>query len=109
MEAAELVLLEIIPKLPKEEKYDLVDQMKRACKAAPAILAEGYAKKHLKRSWLKYIHDVIGECNEMVVHLTFTKKFYGKLVGEDRCSKGVDLYDKAARMLFKLGNNWKVY
>ena len=36
-----VVLIKIIVKLPKEERYDLIDQMRRACKAACAILAEG--------------------------------------------------------------------
>ena len=28
-----VVLIKIIVKLPKEERYDLIDQMRRACKA----------------------------------------------------------------------------
>ena len=64
------VLTQVVPKLPNEEKYDLADQMRRACKSAPAQLAEGYAKKNYKRSWKKYIDDAIGECNEMIHHLS---------------------------------------
>lgn len=38
------VMKEIIPKLPATEKFDLQDQLSRACKAIPRLLAEGYAK-----------------------------------------------------------------
>jgi four helix bundle protein len=62
--AAIIVLKEIVPKLPKEEKYDLASQMRRACKSPLALLAEGYAKKNYKRSWKKYIDDALGECND---------------------------------------------
>lgn len=43
-----IVLTKIIPDLPKEEKFDLVDQMRRCCKAGPALIAEGFAKRYQK-------------------------------------------------------------
>jgi len=36
-----LVITGLIPQLPQEEKFDLVQQMRRCCKAGPALLAEG--------------------------------------------------------------------
>jgi len=42
--AARMVLFQIIPKLPKAEAFDLSDQMRRAAKAIPTLIAEGYAK-----------------------------------------------------------------
>ncbi len=53
------VLTKIVPKLPREEKFDLGSQMRRACKAPPALIAEGYAKKHHKKEWQKYLNDAI--------------------------------------------------
>lgn len=46
--AMKIVLTKIIPRLPKEEKYNLVDQMRRCCQAAPALIAEGFAKRYQK-------------------------------------------------------------
>lgn len=40
------VMTKIVPRLPPEEKYDLVDQLRRSCKAIPRLIAEGYAKRH---------------------------------------------------------------
>ncbi|OGV90629.1 hypothetical protein A2783_05710 [Microgenomates group bacterium RIFCSPHIGHO2_01_FULL_45_11] len=107
--AAKIVLLDVIPKLPSEEKYDLADQMRRASKAAPAILAEGYAKKHLIKSWKKYLHDVMGECNEMIAHLTITTEAYGNRYRSKELEAVIDLYDQATKMLYTLAKNWKVY
>lgn len=53
--AMTIVLTKIIPTLPKEEKYDLVDQMRRCCKACSALLAEGFAKRFQKINWQKYL------------------------------------------------------
>ncbi len=36
-----IVMREIIPKLPIKEKFDLVDQLRRASKALPRLIAEG--------------------------------------------------------------------
>ena len=74
------VMTKVIVKLPAHEKFDLADQMKRACKAPLAILAEGYAKKHYQKDWIKYINDAMGECNEMMVHLSICRDLYSKEV-----------------------------
>ena len=79
------VLLNIVSKLPKEEKFDLVDQMRRACKAAPAILAEGFAKRYQKKNWQKYLDDCIGECNEMTNHLSVCIDAYNRYIDEKLC------------------------
>ena len=68
----------ITPQLPKEEKIDLAPQMKRASKAAPALIAEGFAKRYQKRQWKKYLNDTIGECNEMIHHLSICIDIYQK-------------------------------
>jgi four helix bundle protein len=42
----------ILPNLPPEEKYDLVDQLRRSTKIIPRLIAEDYAKRHHKRRFL---------------------------------------------------------
>jgi len=43
-EAVMLVFRELLPRLPEKEKFDLKDQLSRSTKAAPRLIAEGYAK-----------------------------------------------------------------
>ena len=45
------VITKIVPKLPKEEQYDLADQLRRSSKAIPRLIAEGYSKKHQKKGF----------------------------------------------------------
>jgi len=64
------IMKAIIPKLPDSEKYDLKDQLARSCKAIPRLLiAEGFAKKHQRQGFQKYIDDAMAECNETIVSL----------------------------------------
>jgi four helix bundle protein len=102
-----LVIKEIIPLLPINEKYDLVDQLSRACKAIPRLIAEGYAKRHQKMGFQKYIDDAMAECNEMVVSLEQCRDIYE--VDKQLIEQVVDMYDKAGRQLYKLGISWTAF
>ena len=101
-----VVMKEIVPRLPERERYDLKDQLSRACKAIPRLIAEGYAKRHQKSGFQKYIDDAMGECNEMVVSLSQARDIYPKYVSTERCDELIDIYDKSGRQLYKLGNAW---
>ena len=102
-----LTLTKIVPSLPREEKYDLANQMRRACKAGPALIAEGFAKRYQKRNWQKYIDDTIGECNEMVNHLSVCIDVYSQYVDIELCKELIDIYDISCRQLYNLGKSWK--
>jgi len=104
-----LVHTKIIIDLPKEEKFNLVDQMRRASKAGPALIAEGFAKRYQKRQWQKYINDTIGECNEMIHHLSACIDIYAKYIDTELCKQVMELYDISCRQLTKLGQSWQNY
>lgn len=98
------VMTKIIPKLPPSERFDLKDQLSRSSKAAPRLVAEGYAKKHQKQGFQKYIDDAMAECNECVVSIEQVRDIYH--IEDQLCEELVDLYDKSARQLFKLAIAW---
>lgn len=81
-----IVMDQVIPSLPNSEKYDLVDQLRRACKSAPRLIAEGYAKRHQRAGFQKYLDDAMSECNEMVVSLSQCRDFYHKYVDACGCN-----------------------
>ena len=101
-----IVMKDIVPKLPVSEKYDLIDQLSRACKDIPRLIAEGYAKRHQKAGFQKYLDDAMGECNEMVVSLSQSKDIYSQRVDLQLCIKLIDSYDKSGRQLYKLAEAW---
>jgi len=103
------VMKEIVPKLPECEKYDLRDQSSRACKAIPRLIAEGYAKRHQKSGFQKYIDDAMAECNEMIVSLSEARDVYPTYVDIKMCDKLIDIYDKSGRQLYKLGEAWSTF
>lgn len=105
--ASLLVMKEIVPKLPDDEKYILKSQIMRACKSPCALIAEAFAKRHQKRSFKKYLDDGLGECNEMTTHLSYCRDLYSQYVDLKLCNSLIDIYDKSARQLYNLGKVWK--
>lgn len=103
-QASMKILKEVLPKLPKDERFDLRDQMKRACKRIPANIAEGYAKKHQKKAFKKYLDDAMGSANEMIVHLSYVSDL--GYCDEALCKDLIETYDIIGKQLYRLGESW---
>ena len=101
------VITKIVPKLPKEEQYDLANQMRRSAKAVPRLIAEGYSKKHQNKGFQKYLDDAMAESNEMIVSLSHVRDLYSGYVDPKLCERLIDLYDKSSRQLYNLAKKWR--
>ncbi len=60
---------QLIKSFPKEEKYLLADQMKRASRSITANIAEGHGRFHFKEN-IQYCRQSRGSASEMIDHLT---------------------------------------
>lgn len=96
----------ILPTLPVEEKYDLVDQLRRSTKAVPRLIAEGHSKRHQKKGFQKYLDDAMTESNETMVSLTQARDLYPSLVDVKICERLIDTYDKISRQCYNLAIAW---
>jgi four helix bundle protein len=105
--ASVTVLTTILPRLPKSERFDLVDQLRRSAKAIPRLIAEGFAKRHQKRGFQKYLDDATGESNETIVSLCHTRDVYN--VEPELITQLIDTYDKASRQLYNLSCAWESF
>ena len=105
-EAMLTVFKQILPKLPKEEEYDLKDQLRRSAKAIPRLIAEGHSKRHQRRGFQKYLDDAMAESNETVVSLSQIRDLYPRYLDMAVCKVLIDSYDKASRQLYNLSLAW---
>ncbi len=104
--ASIIIFSEILPKLPAEEKFDLKDQIRRAYKAVPRLIAEGYAKRHQKAGFQKYLDDANAESNEMIVCLRQCRDLYSEFIDKDICKKLIEIYTKCSKGLCSLSKTW---
>jgi four helix bundle protein len=58
----------LIPLFPKEEKYDLVDQLKRSSKSVPANIAEGVGRYYYMDN-VRFCYNARGSLDETLSHL----------------------------------------
>lgn len=100
------VMTKIIPRIPDIERNDLKNQLRRSVKAIPRLIAEGYAKRHQRHGFQKYIDDAMGECNETIVGLEQCRDLYGVSVDKRLSEELIDLYDKCGRQLYNLSSAW---
>jgi four helix bundle protein len=49
---------------PKEERFSLIDQIRRSSRAVNAMVAEAWAKRRYRASFVNKIDDALGEANE---------------------------------------------
>lgn len=104
--AAILVITKVVPRLPANERYDLVDQLSRSAKAIPRLIAEGYAKKHQRSGFQKYLDDELAEANETQVSLCQCRDLYARYVDVKVCEQLISEYDIAAKQLYRLRESW---
>ena len=64
-----LEIHQLTGKLPKEEKYELGAQVRKAAISIPANIAEGYGKKRSTADFKRFLLMSLGSCNEVNVYL----------------------------------------
>ena len=102
----QLEIDEALKSFPVSEKFLLVDQMRRASRSIPSQIAEGYAKRASVKEFAKYLNACVGEANEMMNHLMFSKhKGYIRKPGYS--DELIQRYDCLGKKLTNLKNNWQ--
>lgn len=98
---------QLVRKFPPHEKYQLCDQMRRASRAVPALIAESWSKRKTIKSFKKYLKDAIGESDEMITHLELARRF--DYLPFDRAKKIIESYNNLSARINQLKNNWRNY
>ncbi|KKQ52238.1 hypothetical protein A2865_02200 [Candidatus Woesebacteria bacterium RIFCSPHIGHO2_01_FULL_39_17] len=104
----QLEIEELLKSYPPDEKYLLVDQMKRNCRAVPALIVEGWARRESVKELRNYFKNAYGECCETVNHLLLSK-YKGYVKKEGYADELIERYEIVGMKLTKLRNNWRKF
>ena len=97
---AGLATYELTKEYPKEEKYGITSQMRRASTSIPLNIAEGYAKRSSQEEFKRFLLMAIGSASEMSVLLEYSKDL--GYMSQERYEKAVREYDEIGKMLSSL-------
>ena len=81
---------------PKDEKYGLTSQLRRACASVPANIAEGYGRDS-KGSYAQFLKVAQGSLKELETHLLLAGRL--GLVGVEATNPVLASCDSVGRML----------
>ena len=105
--AVQPAIYKLAASLPDFEKFDLADQMRRACKSVATNIAEGYAKRDSVAEFKRFLRISMGSANEMEVHLeTASDLGYST---RDECAKLIAEYQIIGKQLHRLIESWQKF
>jgi four helix bundle protein len=71
--ALAMEIFEITKSFPKEEKYSLVDQVRRSSRSVPANISEAWVRRKYPKSFVSKLIDSLGEESETEVWIDMSK------------------------------------
>lgn len=90
------VAKQVVPSLPKDERYRLGDQLLRAARSTTANIAEGYGRFHYADN-AKFISNSRASCWEVLDHLTTGHD--EDLLSKEHLDQGRQLVGHAVKIL----------
>ena len=91
-------IFEITKSFPKEERYSLIDQIRRSSRSIPGNIAEAWKKRIYPKMFISKIVDAAGEAGETEVWLDFAKDT--GYLAKEKYDKLVSGYGEVNRMLY---------
>ena len=92
---------------PSDEKFSLIDQIRRASRSIPANIAEAWKKRIYPKMFVSKLIDCAGESGETEVWLDFALDC--KYLLKDEHKRLVENYNEVGKMLNGLYENWENY
>jgi four helix bundle protein len=92
-------------RLPKEERYALVDQMRRSSRSVCGNIVEGFAKRRYEAVFKNSLNDSLGESEETKLWLDFALDC--GYIQADEHKMLIIGYKQVSSMLWTLMTRWK--
>ena len=92
-----LMMYEMTKGFPKEERFAMADQVRRAATSVPLNIAEGYAKRESQAEFKRFLMMAIGSNTEISVLLDFARNL--GYISEAEYEKANAANEETGRML----------
>ncbi|MEA3223225.1 MAG: four helix bundle protein [Thermodesulfobacteriota bacterium] len=102
MDAA-MTIFHVTKQFPTEERYSMVDQMRRSSRSVCANLAEAWRKRRYKAAFIAKLSDAESEACETQVWVEFARRC--KYLGDDNSSELDATYDQIMGQIVRMIND----
>jgi four helix bundle protein len=99
MDAA-MEVFDLTKSFPPEEKYSMVDQMRRATRSVCSNIGEAWRKRRYKAAFIAKLSDAEAEACECQVWIEFARRC--GYMGDEVCAKLDATYDQIMGQLVKM-------
>lgn len=99
-----IAIYKLTESFPKEEKFGLTSQIRRAAVSIPANIAEG-AARHSEKEFLRYLSIAQGSASELATELLIAQRL--SYIDEESYAKLSNDLDEIGRMVTGLSNYLK--
>lgn len=96
-----------IRRLPRDERFELASQMRRAAKSVPANIGEGYALKRSADHFRLRLDIALGSANEMVIHLEVCVAI--GYFTQDEVQPLIEEYEIIGKLIYRLAESWRTF
>jgi four helix bundle protein len=93
-------IFEITKGFPPEEKYSMVDQMRRSSRSVCANMAEAWRKRRYKAAFVAKLNDAESEASETQVWIEFARRC--GYIDQDTLTKLNEAYDHIIGQLVRM-------
>lgn len=104
-----LEIQEITKTFPKEEKYSLIDQIRRSSRSICVNIGEAWRKRRYPKNFVSKLSDCESELTETEIWLDFALSF--DYISKEKHNELYDKYEHVSAMLINMSNNpdkWKL-
>ena len=101
-----VTIYQVTDSFPREERYSLTDQIRRAVSSVPSNVAEG-AGRQTKKEFINYLHMAQGSLSELDTQLELARRL-GYLAHDSwtMLDRRVERVDKMLSGLIRLRSEW---
>jgi four helix bundle protein len=107
--AAAMRVFAVTKTFPSEERYSLIDQIRRASRSVCANIAEGWRKRRYEAAFVSKLSDAEGEAAEVQTWIQFSVEC--KYLARDAAAELYREYDEIISMLVDMirhADKWKL-
>ena len=101
--ALSMEIFELTKEFPKEEKYSLIDQIRRSSRSICTNISESWAKRIYVKAFVNKLTDALGEEYETETWINYSKDC--NYVGDTVYLQMMNKYDEVRKMLISMINN----